>query len=335
MPMSALSLTFRPSACRGFTLVELLVAMVISLFIMGIVLSVATQASSLWISSTAKLEAFQGARTAFDLITRNLSQATLNSYMGYDSSSNPSRYLRLSDLRFFCGNAASIGTPAQVPGIANTGQGVFFMAPSSYTANVASYGGMESLLNVCGFYVSYCQNSTVPSYVPSSANPYRYRLMELLVPTETANSVYLAAGNAWFSAFTSYSIPVADDVVALIIRPEDPSASPPTDLTSNTYTYDSTASALTSNPQVVTANQLPPVVLVTMVAVDEKSAKEMNSGATQPTVISSLLSGKFIKPSNFSSDLQNLETALDGAKPKIAYRVFSSTVSIREAKWTK
>lgn len=319
---------------RAFTLLELMVAMVISVLIMAVLVSVMTQASTLWIASSAKIEAFQDARTAFDLITRDLSQATLNTYMGYDNPNAPTRYLRSSDLKFYSGNAGVNGTP----GLANTGQGVFFVAPVSYTSssNISSYGGMEALLNVVGYYVSFTQNSAVPSYVPTSANPYRYRLMQMLVPTETANCVYLSSGNTWFTGATPLSsvTPAADNIIALIIRPQDVTTNPVTDLTYNTYTYDSTANA-SANPQPITANQLPPVVQVTMVAIDERSARQMDNGSTQPSLISTALSGKFVLPANYTTDLSSLETALDSARPKIQYRVFSAAVGIQETKWTK
>jgi len=314
------------SAFRAFTLMELLVSMAVLSLIVVLLLSVITNTSNILIASSAKVDAFQGARMAFDTLTRKLSQATLNTYIGYDDNSNPTCYLRQSELKFTIGLAGSDG----FPGTAGAGQSFFFIAPASYTLDFPNYGGMESLLNVCGYYVSFSTNSTIPSHVRTS-QPYRYRLMQLIVPTEE-NAVYTSSGNTWFTNFTASSFPVADNIIALFIRPQDPDPSAsPTDLPTD-YTYDSTLGA-NSKSQPPTANQLPPVMRVTMVAIDEISAKRMDAGSDQPAQITAALAGKFSDSGQFDTDLGNLEEALRSAK--IQYRVFSSAVAIQEAKWTK
>src|SRR5471030_3102628 len=74
---------FRTQARSGFTLVEILVAAVITVVLVGILLQITTLASKTVTLSTQKLSAFASARTAFDTITKNLSQATLNTYLDY------------------------------------------------------------------------------------------------------------------------------------------------------------------------------------------------------------------------------------------------------------
>ncbi len=124
---------------------------------------------------------------------------------------------------------------------------------------------------------------------------------------------------------------MADNIIALILRPRDPQTSGST-APNNSYTYDSTSGA-TSSPQPITANQLPPVIDVTMIAIDESSARRIESGSSQPSVISSALANRFTTPSLYESDLQQVTSAL--ASANIAYRVFSSSVAIRESKWSK
>ncbi|XHR27120.1 MAG: prepilin-type N-terminal cleavage/methylation domain-containing protein [Chthoniobacteraceae bacterium] len=316
----------RKPGFRAFTLLELLVSLTILSLIIVLLLSMITNASTIWLSSSAKVDAFQSARMAFDTLTRKLSQATLNTYIGYDDSSNATRYLRQSELKFTIGLSGS----GAYPGTPGTGQVFFFVAPASYTLNTSGYCGMESLLNVCGYYVSFSTNNTVPAHVKAN-QVYRYRLMQLIVPTEQ-NSVYTSSGNAWFTDFVASSYPAADNIIALFIRPQDPDpalASP--DLTAD-YTCDSTLNA-TANPQPVTANQLPPIMQVTMVAIDEAFAKRAENGSTPPAKITAALAGKFTVTSEFENDLSKLEMALQDAK--IPYRVFSSAVAIRESKWTK
>lgn len=309
----------------GFTLIELLVAMAVLATMLVIIFSVITQAASVWKRSSNKMEAFKSARAGFNLLTKNLSQATLNPYLDYDNATNPTRYLRKSELKFYVGPSGS----GSVPGMAGSGQGLFFQAPVGYTVDSTNYGGLDSLLNMCGYYVAFTTNSGIPPHVASSSNPYRYRLMELLAPYES-NTIYTASGNAWFSTPGFRSVPVADNVIALIIRPQDP-ASSPADLAVN-FTYDSTLNA-SSSPQPVTANQLPPVIQVTVVAIDEVSANRLDKGSIPPSVISDALAGKFTTASNYDTDIAQLESTLVSAG--IDCRIFSSAVPLRESKWTK
>lgn len=309
---------------RGFTIIELLVATAVLALILGFVLSSVSNVSGIWRRSTDKVKSFQEARLAFETITRTLSQATLNTYLDYDSQTSAKRYLRQSDLKFLIGNAGATG----IPGTAGCGQAVFFQAPIGYASGTA-YQNIGSLLNTCGFYVTLTTNSTVPQHASSTANPARYRLMQMLVPTEK-NDVYTSSGSSWFSSYVNEARPIADNVIAIVLRPQDPATliSSPNSSPNDAYSYDSTAGAL-NNPQPITANQLPPVVQVTLIAIDETSAKR-TEGAS---VVSSALNGKFTIASAYDADLKSVENALSTAN--INYRVFSSAVPIRESKWTK
>jgi uncharacterized protein (TIGR02599 family) len=303
----------------------MLVAVAIFCAILVLVFSVITQASGVWRRSSDKIQAFQEARLAFEAMTRNLSQATLNTYLDYDNAETPTRYLRKSELKFLCGPAGA----SNMPGTAETGQAIFFQAPIGYNT-ATNYQGMASLLNTCGYFVDYDQNRAAPYFIQSANNPYRYRLMQSLVPTES-NSVY-AGGNTWFTSSVQAAMPIANNIIALVFRPQDPAvtnfATPPND----SYSYDSTANA-TADPQPVVANQLPPVIQVTMVAMDEPSASRLEAGSSPPPVIRNALTGKFTDPENYETDLQSLTQSLTDAK--INYRVFSTAVPIRETKWTK
>ena len=80
----------------GFTILELLVATAVLSLILVVMLSLITQTSSVWRSSSARIEAFQSARRGFENLTRSLEQATLNTYWDYDNPSNPTIYRRKS-----------------------------------------------------------------------------------------------------------------------------------------------------------------------------------------------------------------------------------------------
>ena len=308
---------------RGATILELLLGAAVLAMLLAMMLSVLAHASSIWQRASDSAEAFQSARLAFELMTRSIGQATLNTYLDYDDPSNPSRYLRKSELAFACGPAGT----GSMPGTPGTGQAVFFQAPLSLTSK-SDHESLDGLLNTCGFFVSYTTNSAIPQHVKAGSNPRRYRLMQTLVPAED-NSIYKSkTGDSWFSAFTNNAYPLADNIVALVLSPQDPASSPP-DLTGN-YTYSTRDNTV---PQPDNAHQLPPAIKVTMVAIAETAANRLSSGDQEPAAISSSLTGKFSDPANYASDLAQLEKSLSGAN--ITYRVFTSTVPIRESKWTK
>ncbi len=115
---------------RGFTLIEILVAIAVLSVLMVLVFSVIEDTSRIWRRSTAKIEAFQDARNAFQLITRTLSQATLNVYYDYFDSGGssmaayqrasnssalesftPDRYGRQSELSFQIGPNGDFAIP--------------------------------------------------------------------------------------------------------------------------------------------------------------------------------------------------------------------------------
>src|SRR5258708_3308729 len=110
--------TAESTRSTGFTLVELLVSMGILSVLSIILVSITNSTASTWRYPTSRIEQFRGAETAFEGITRRLSQATLNTYWDYDSPSTPKRYLRKSELRFISGRMT--GKPADKPLLATS-----------------------------------------------------------------------------------------------------------------------------------------------------------------------------------------------------------------------
>ena len=112
---------WRRSVARAFTLVEILVSLGVLAILLLISAEVIGTVQTTWTSTNARVSQFREARTAFDIITRNLSQATLNTYLDYDNNyltaadpaaattTAPTRYERKSDLRFVCGPAGTGG----------------------------------------------------------------------------------------------------------------------------------------------------------------------------------------------------------------------------------
>jgi uncharacterized protein (TIGR02599 family) len=265
-------------------------------------------------------------------------------------------YARTSDLHFISGTTKNSGGTTTNTFLASVSQityptthSIFFEAPMGSTGT-SGYQQLNGMLNACG---CYGPDPTVPSFLASPIVPthYRYRLMQFTEPSEylsvyasqtqgTVESTY----NQWFlgpltqelSAASSggslMSISqVAQNVVALVILPKlsagDQAAHPTTILAPN-YDYDSRNSANST-----TYNQLPPVVEVTMVAIDEASALKMGNTTTPPNAQLGLTSSLFTQASNFQTDLNSLEAALVAAH--LNFQVFQSEVALQGAKWSE
>ena len=325
-----------PRNC-AFTILELLVAMAVLTLLLAVLLGAINQTSSLTSMAYEKISAFQGARAGFDLLTRNLSQATLNSYWDYDPPppATPTRYLRKSELHFLIGKSGT----GSLPGTVDTGQAICFQLPAGRTTG-STYGNLENLLNACGYFITYGPVNTLPAPFPAPASPtYRYQLMQSIEPSESLG-VYntLAPSGAWATNLAANATPIAENIVYLAAWPRKAPAEDPagTSLTT-TFSYDSRASAL-SSPQPETAHQMPPVVQITMIALNETSAARVCTKASPPMGITPPTGSTPASPvlfttsseSQFAADLLTLETNL--AALGLSYRVFTAMVPIRESK---
>jgi uncharacterized protein (TIGR02599 family) len=347
-------------AHRGFTLVELLLSVVLIGLLAMVLASMTSATASTWQYTSSKIEQFRGATTAFETITRRVSQATLNTSWDYhypnnDATKAPDRYVRQSDLRFITGRTETLmgtSTPRRPT------HGIFFQAPLGFVDDSADFGGLDNLLNTWGYYIEY-NKDTRPPFLDTLPNPpplrSRSRLMELMQPSNKLTIYGRTSGNPdytgheWFTdAFTVPTPPVhvlAENIVAMILLPklskiEDASG---TKLAPD-YNYDSTSDLTAGNPsadsELNPKNQLPPVVQVALVAIDEASANRMTDA--DASNLATLLDGLFTSANQFDADLRKDPTASsDGSLEtylihhKISYRIFTTNVSLRGAKWSR
>ena len=345
-----------PLMTRGFTLVELLVSMALVTLVALLLVSMTGATSSTWLRTTGRIEQFRGAEAGFEAITRRLSQATLNTYWDYDDPTAPKKYLRQSDLRFISGNMTAGTNKLLTTALPRRPtQGVFFQAPLGFVDDTTNFSGLGNLINTWGYYVEFNYEGRPPfiealSAASKPANRWRYRLMELMQPSNglsiysftSGNPAY--AGREWFSASlplatqppavlpTSPTRVLAENIVALILRPRLSKKEEETtgkNLSKN-YFYDSTVTD--SDPDINPKSQLPPIIQVTMVAIDEASANRIANGSTRPA-FDLQLDTLFLDTTKFDADLTTLQTAL--SDQRISFRVFTSSVSIRGAKWSR
>ncbi|HSI84968.1 MAG: Verru_Chthon cassette protein C [Candidatus Methylacidiphilales bacterium] len=344
----------RKSAGPGFTLVELQVSLVIFVIILGIIFGLTQQTTKVFRTTSGQMEAFRAARTAFESITRNLSLATLNNYYDYVDSTgktraqviqggdattvstfSPSTYARVSDLHFVSGwNGGSSSLYSK-----QVTHSVFFQAPLGYSST-GTITSLENVVNACGYYIEYMADSSQPTFV-SNTPVYRYRLMEFIQPSEQL-TVFTTSDTSWFRNSLIGATPpvhqVAPNVIALLFLPRSSSADAlaagSTDPILNAipdYNYDTRA-----NTSAAVRHQLPPLLEVVMVAIDEPSAARLqSSGATPPTLIQNALTAanRFKTASRLDDDLRDLEKEL--TDQHITYRVFRTIIPLRNSKWSR
>ena len=344
------ALAFEGSRCgtsrRAFTLVEILVSCAVLAILLISMASITGVVQTSYQRTLGKAEQFHEARVAFEAISRRLAQATLNTYWDYhypgnDSSQPPDTYIRQSELRFRCGQASAL-LPA---GIKSNTQAVFFQAPFGFTADTSNYGGLESMLNTWGYFIEFGDDRSLrPDVVNNAGVPTRnrFRLYEMMEPGESLSIYKYTSGNATYSGAEWFLDPLgktnrsarflASNIVALIFIARDPDNAV---LTSD-YGYDSSPDG--KSPQSLSVHQLPPNIQVTMVAIDEASASRLDAGATPPDLgLAGLFStvGDVANDTNpgYAMDLKTLRERL--ASKRIAFRVFTTTVSVRGAKWNR
>lgn len=334
----------RPSHSNvaGFTLIELLVSMAVLSVLMLTITSVIGETQKAWTRSVSRATQFREARGAFDRIVRSISQSTLNTYWDYyrekddDPLEPPSGYVRRSELHFICGPAASLLTATGM-----SGHAIFFQAPLG-VSDEAQYEKLNHLLSARGYFIQHGSDAPFrPSFLSGLASPpvrYRFRLMEFAPPTEN-NLVYAMPEN-WFksagSPSNNYARPIAENLVALFISPKVsrddlPNGKQPTYIAPD-YRYDSKLDS-EPGPNQGTQHLLPPLVEVTLVAIDETSALRLEdlNGSGMPNLLDAS-GAQFGDASKFREDLAALEAYL--VEQKLNFRVFTTTVALRTSKWS-
>lgn len=284
---------------------------------------------------------------------------------GTSGNFTPNRYGRQSELHFVVGSGrpSSLWSP-KIPAVSLPGgrpqvtHSVFFQAPLGQADNSTYQRNLNSLLNACGYFVVFTDNKSDSSLsgrpdfldVNPALDRYRYCLMELSQPAENL-SIYPTPPNSadWFKWFTTPLLNpapgeppqarvLAENIIALIVLPKETDAEeadlPPNELIGRNYEYSSrTQEAWSRNEQPKSMNQLPPVLKVVMIAIDENSARRMQGSSTSPPPeIDDLLKPLFKTADNLDADLKRVEAGL--TQLNVNYRVFQTEIPMRSSKWT-
>jgi len=394
----------------AFTLVEMLASLAVLALIMVILAQTFATISSTWKSTTSRGSSFAGARAAFETLRLNLSQATLNTYLGYaDKLGNtvpllnpsyanaagsllrsrvPAQYLRASELHFLTDQARVIFSDPSVNNPTKTsGQAVFFQAPAGIV-NTPTDRPLGSLLNVLGYYVAFNSSedftpaALIPPAKPSIQKRWRYRLMEVIQPAET-NAIY----GSTCQVDPSTLIPVDNYDLSWIGRMEDLTRTfpntiqhvlaeniitmallpklPPNTATTNgqqplstDYSYDSRlwASGASLHGRTLDSrwrNQLPPLMELVIITIDEPSAQrlanlyDVNENNPTPPFSNPALIAKANNldlstvfqtyhtqgpPSDLDADIAKVEAGLTALG--VSYRIFRTDVAMNNSQWS-
>lgn len=386
------SAPFRPAAA-AFSLIELMVSVAVLSLLMVLVFQMLDETQKTWSRAKGMVSSFKDARDGFEAMNRNVSQATLNTYIGYDmggtNANIPKRFARKSELHFVCGPASELLESSE--GRTRLTHAIFFQAPLGYqtfeTKSRAStrkdvYGELDSLLNGWGYYVEYSSDRVDRPPFLSSLNPpvaerYRFRLMEFRQPAE-ATTIYQYKLEdirpsqdekvwEWFRS-RKFGIehpansdpqggageirtvrPLADNIIALIISPRlaenDVAASEdnttslrfrnPTDIAPD-FIYDSRRFHSENDDRAIySRHQVPPVLRVTMIAIDEVDAVRyaaQNPGNSVPKY-APVEKDWFADVRNYGKDLEKLSESLTAVG--IRFRVFTSNIRMREGNFQR
>jgi uncharacterized protein (TIGR02599 family) len=390
-------------ASPAFTLVELLVSMTFLVILMLVVTEAVGVVQRTWVRTSSRVSQFRESRQAFDLITNNLSQATLNTYWSANMTQvstdtlgqaiqAPQGYQRQSELHFICGPTSQVLPAAS--GQNYPGHAVFFQAPlgvvnlvpnvdttSSTSTNTAN---MSGLLCGRGYFVEWGSDvnfrPTFLNQAPYSGTVpqrFRMRLMEYS-PTAEMNTIYATSSyrtnpttmKQWYqdqvvgvmnqevkqgtenSTNYGFTRPVAENILALIISPQLENTSTTSGTVSQSsyaiapnYFYDSSLVGPLAGGSYAGAQgtqyMLPPMIQITMIALDERSG-EFLSSASNSTIKDSVLQGLnalFQTATSYTADLEGtsaspgkLKSLLLGAK--INYRIYTTTISLKQGRWS-
>jgi uncharacterized protein (TIGR02599 family) len=348
---------FKNTNVRGFSLIELMVAMGILTILMLMMTALLDQIQRSWRFSESRISQFREARVAFDVMAKNMGQASLNTYwdMVVDQDGVIEKYAPTSELHFITLNNVSqdiSATSTQSP----RGHAIFFQAPLGFSTQ---YRNLNNLFNARGYFVSWGSDKRFkPSFVESPER-YRFRLMEFRPPAES-NQVFQDGkderdkGSAqqfdqWYKQalsvgegdFESHLNPLAENILAIIISPRDSLESASGSRSQNYseiasgYSYNSNDPNRMDDPDDEFSSftqQVPPLIRLTMIAIDETAAVQHENGSNIPAEIYGDIGSRFMETQNFATDIEAVSAALN--REKINHKVFSTLVLLRSAKWT-
>jgi uncharacterized protein (TIGR02599 family) len=352
----------------GLTILELLISLTIFAVVIIIIAQAVTTVQATWLKTRSRADEYRSTRIALETMGRRLSQATLATHWVTpdDNSSVTPTPRRESSLHFICGDAKQMLGNGEY-----TGSAVFFQAPFGQSispqkaiggATKVEHSHLTQTLNAWGFFVQKTSDARErPSFLndqPDLAPTRdRYRLYEFRQPTSELPLFKMEPGGSnlsapkplldglsspsnrgWFTEPLGKSEPkdrhislLADNIIAIIIRPLPRPSAGQVSTNSSSYEYDS---RIEDTHQDAKANRhrLPVAVQLIAVALSEDHLQhlELDVGAAngEASRVAGAIGGKFKDPANIDNDLTSLEAEL--SRDKIPHAIVTETVVIPE-----
>jgi uncharacterized protein (TIGR02599 family) len=250
----------------------------------------------------------------------------------------------------------------------------FCINEDKHTKGQLEYEKMNSLMNGWGYFIEFNTDELDrPQFLnrlDNSPKPRpRYRLMEFRQPTEyfqvyklhlrdmdknaSQEKIYewftqgnYSVNSDWNTSLTDRDTEgffrttrvVAENILGMIFHPREPDEKSDKDKEelAPDYLFDSRRFQWGGSSTIATRtkHQLPPVIDITFIALDESSfnafsaRQNMRSADDDPKLIDKDL---FKKVKEFRKDLETVETTLKSKK--LEYRIFNTSMRIRESKW--
>jgi uncharacterized protein (TIGR02599 family) len=353
----------------AFTLVEVLVTSAIVVVLALLLIIVTHQTADAGSRAAATAEEFRAAQNAFEAVTQQLSRATLNNLREFRMDGKiPRGFDRASDLRFVSGPMQTGATPLTAANLSTglfggkwPGHGVFFQALLGRAGEKSGVElpGRRQLLNTWGYFVEVGDDSlSQPSFL-SDTQQYRRiapRLVELREPAERI-SLYapdprdpMHRGFKWFQdpmGTRNFCRTISSNIAVLLLQPKLPAAvaeriAPSLDragrdalLAPEYYYYSVEDPRNITHPELSTRHRLPPLIDVTMVALDDATISRLY-GTDNLDPLS--LDERFLQASRFGRELysdpanpgsSSLEDRLISMRAR--FRIFTTTVALRSA----
>lgn len=323
----------------AFSLIELLVSMTILSLMILMVSFMLAEVEGGWSRVRGRSVEFRDARNALETIANRISQARIDTYWDYEMDQGlPIRYRKSSHLHFVTGKAADLMPDSLVK---PSGSSVFFEAPFGMTQE-QDLKGLSSLLNGWGYFAGFGGDAEwLPLFARGRVQErYRFRLFEYHLPTEklALHSEETPTGYRWITDhLESKNVSLlAENVILFLIHPVSSMEVDNAHQLAENYEFDSRAYELAPDqPNAERArHELPPMILMTMVAVAEADFARFQQDRSDgvPEVFDVEKIAPFSKSIDFEKDLQRLEEHLQ--ENRIDYRVFSTAIGLRSSKWT-
>jgi len=150
-------------------------------------------------------------------------------------------------------------------------------------------------------------------------------------------------------ASRAFTRPIAENILALIISPQLEINTSTGSTASNAYSiapqylYDS---ALVTNPgatatggQQGTQHMLPPLLKVSMIALDHRAGETLSSDSELREAVLTATSALFKQAAQYEKDLEGADTEPGTLEQllvdrKLNYRVFTTTIALKQSRWS-